>query len=45
MIIWTEFRVAPHLYEVVSALILCLIKTIDVFGVLLEFLQCLSKIS
>lgn len=45
MIIWTEFRVAPHLYEVVSALILCLIKTIDVFDVLPEFLQCLSKIS
>lgn len=45
IIIWMEFRGAPHPYEVVSALILCLIKTIELFGFLFEFLQCLSKIS
>lgn len=43
MIIWTEFRGAPHPYGVVSALILCL--TLALFGFLFEFLQYLSKIS
>jgi len=39
------FRGAPRLYEVVSALILCLIKALELFDFLSEFLRCLSKIS